>query len=186
MASTQKPQSAVLTLARPNEDMAVVLRDTPPTYDWGWFSREDPRMHLQTVDKQHRHLHHKVWLENHGRRVFEPEPGIPAKVVKSLRAAVLKERERLDTEWAAFMIANGWLKAQLVGSTITLYAYPNTPNHFERTIEVSELIRNEAMAKKIKPQDVALNEEFGFLEVYPQKPESKRIHEPLEKILWVG
>jgi hypothetical protein len=140
---------------------------------------------LQTVDKQHRHLHHKVWLENRGRRVFEPEPGIPAKALKSLKAAVAKERERLDTEWAVFMIAGGWLKVRLAGSTVTLYAYPNTPNHFERTIELSQLIRNESMAKKIKPQDVTLNEEFAFLEIYPQKEESKRIHEPLEKILWI-
>ncbi len=164
--------------------MAVLLRDTPPTYDWGWFSREDPRMHLQTVDKLHRHLHYKIWLENRGQRVFEPEPGIPAKVLKSLKAAVAKERERLDTEWAIFMIANGWLKAKLVASTVVLTAYPNTPNRYERTVEVSELVRNESMAKKIKPQDVGLNEEYGFLEIYPQKEEGKRIHEPLEKILW--
>jgi hypothetical protein len=25
--------------------MSVEIRDAPPTYDWGWFSREDQRMH---------------------------------------------------------------------------------------------------------------------------------------------
>jgi hypothetical protein len=167
------------------QDMAVIIRDTPPTYDWGWFSREDPRMHVQTVDKDHRLLHYKVWLENRGRRVIEPEPGIPAKVFKSLRTTIIKERERLDAEWAIFMIKCGWLKAQLIGSTITLFAYPKTPNHFERTIALSELIRNESSAKKVTANDVALNEEFGFLEIYPHKEEGKRIHEPLENVLWV-
>ena len=37
----------------------------------------------------------------------------------------------------------------------------------------------------MRPQEVALNEEFAFLEIYPQKEEGKRIHEPLEKALWV-
>src|SRR5688572_10780455 len=81
-------------------DMTVLLRDIPPTYDWGWFSREDHRMHVQTVDKEHHRLHYKVWLENRGQRVIEPEPGIPAKVLKPLRAAIVRERQRLELYWA--------------------------------------------------------------------------------------
>jgi hypothetical protein len=180
-APPPRPKSKATELQK---DMAVIIRNVPPTYNWGWFSREDPRMHVQTVDKLHRGLHYKVWLENRGRRVIEPEPGIPSKVLKSLQAVIIKERVRLDTEWAAFMIANGWLKVKMVGPTITLYAYPNTPNHFERTIELSELVRNPEIAGKVTPQQVALNEEFAFLEIYPERDEAKRIHEPLEKILW--
>jgi len=40
---------------------------------------------------------------------------------------IVKERVRLDTEWAAFMIAKGWLKVGLAAGIITLYAYPGTP-----------------------------------------------------------
>ena len=83
------------------------------------------------------------------------------------------------------MIKNGWLKVKMVGSTITLFAYPDTPNHFERTLDLSELIPNESSARKVTPNDVALNEEFAFLEIFPQKEEGKRIHEPFERILWV-
>jgi len=166
--------------------MAVVLRNTPPTYNWGWYSREDPRMHLQTVDRVHLKLHYKVWLENKGRRVIEPEPGIPAKVAKALTAAIIQERERIEIEWAYFMIKSGWLKVQMVGTAITLFAYPNTPNHFERTIDLLELIPNESSARKVTPQQVALNEEFAFLEIFPEKEEGKRIHEPLPDILWVN
>jgi hypothetical protein len=165
--------------------MAVIVCATPPTYNWGWFSREDQRMHVQTVDRAHLHLHYKVWLERQGRRVIEPEPGIPPKVFKALKAVIVKERVRVDTEWAAFMIQNGWLKVRMTGTTITLFAYPNSPNHFERTIDVSELILNEEYARKVTPKDVALNHEFAFLELFPHKDEAKRVHEPLEKILWL-
>src|SRR5207247_1137437 len=97
------------------QDMAVILRGIPPTFNWGWFSREDPRMHLQTVDRAHIHLHYKVWLENKGRRVIEPEPGIPAKVLKALQVEIVKQRERIEAEWAAFMIKNDWLQVRLTG-----------------------------------------------------------------------
>jgi len=169
---------------RPKQDMAVIIRNVPPTYNWGWFSREDPRMHVQTVDREPRDLHYKVWLEKQGRRVFEPEPGIPAKVLKALEKVVVKERERVDAEWATFMINKGWLRARLAGGIITIIAYPDTPNHFERTIAVSELIGNESIAEKLTQSDIAFNAEFAFLELYPQLREGQRIHEPLERILW--
>src|SRR2546421_10217825 len=105
--------------------MAVLIRDRPPTFDWGWFSQEDPRMPLQTVDKEHRHLHYKVWLESRGRRVVQPEPGIPAKALKVLLEEIGRQRGRIEAHWASFMIKNNWLRVRLNGSTITLYAYPN-------------------------------------------------------------
>jgi hypothetical protein len=166
------------------QDMAVILRNTPPGYHWGWFSREDQRMHLQIVDKAHAHLDYKVWLENKGRRVFEPEAGMPPKVLKSLEAAVQNERKRIEAEWASFMIRKGWLKVRLDGGTIVIGAYPKSHNRFERTVELLDLIPNESIAKKVTPKDVALNEEFACLELFPQRDEAKRDHEPLPDILW--
>ena len=104
--------------ARARRDMAIIIRDRPPTYDWGWFSREEPRMHLQTVDKDHRRLHFKIWLEKAGRRVFEPEPGIPAKILKVVQAEILQQRDRIEAYWASFMVKNDWLKVELTGSTM--------------------------------------------------------------------
>ena len=51
--------------------MAVILPNAPKGYSWGWYSREDPRMHLQTVDSKHMN-EYKVWLENKGKLRFEP------------------------------------------------------------------------------------------------------------------
>ena len=171
---------------RSSQAMPIVIRDKPPTFHWGWFSREDPRMHLQTVDRAHVHLHYKIWLENKGRRVIEPEAGIPAKVLKALQPEILKRRESIEAEWISFMIRSGWLKVRLAGTAITLYAYPNCPTHFERTIDLHDLIKDEETAKKVTPKDVVLNEEFAFLEIFPRRDEGNRVHEPLWRVLWEG
>lgn len=184
--TARRPSKRKTTLPGVNgEDMAVIIRNVPPTFNWGWFSREDQRMHLQTVDRAHRRLHYKVWLENKGRRVFEPEPGISAKVLKAVQRVMEDERERIEAEWAAFMIRNGWLKVRFANGIITLHAYPRSPNHFERTVELRDLIANEEIARKVTEKDVALNEEFAFLEIFPQRREGNRQHEPLDRILWV-
>jgi hypothetical protein len=164
--------------------MQRIIRDKPLRHDWGWFSREDARMHLRSVDKDHRHLHYKVWLEERGRKTVQPEPGIPAKVLKTLQNEIARQRGRIEAYWIIFMIKNGWLRVQLKDGVITLFAYPNTPNHFERTLSLSEVIPNEDVAKKISPHDIVLNEEFGMLEVFPKRDEGARVHVVLEDILW--
>ena len=60
--------------------MPKIVRDTPPGYDWGWYSSEDFRMHLQGIGKKHM-PHYKVWLERGGKAVFEPEGKIPREVL---------------------------------------------------------------------------------------------------------
>src|ERR1700733_3370190 len=111
-------------------------------------------MRLQTLNRAHRRLHYKVWLESKGRRVIEPEPGIPSKILKSLKSAIHEERERIEAEWASFMIRNDWLKVRLVGSSIVLSAYPKSHNRFERTVAVQYMIPNESFAKKVTAKDV--------------------------------
>src|SRR5437016_398713 len=130
------------------EAMPVIVRDVPVTYHWGWHSREDQRMHIQVVDRQHIHLGYKVWLESRGRRVFEPEANVPAKVVKALKSTVSEQRKRIEAEWVAFMIANRWLTVRLTGSSINLVAYPNNPNRFTRAIDLRAIIPNATVAQK--------------------------------------
>ena len=117
--------------------MAVVLRNVAG-HNWGWFSREDPRMHLQTVDDQTRSGHDsaKVWLEKRGKRICQPAAG---KVdLRKLSQEVQAERRNIETRWIAFMIRNGWLRAELDGHTVTLTAYPSSHNSFKRTIDLRE------------------------------------------------
>src|SRR5258708_32248715 len=87
----------------------IILRSVPAGYSWGWFSREDPRMHLQTVDSKN-FGRFKVWLEEDGKRVIEPDGSISAKILKPLQAEVKNSRRHIEGRWGNFMIANDWLE----------------------------------------------------------------------------
>ena len=164
--------------------MAVLLRDLPAGCNWGWYSREEPRMHLQTVDRKNLNLY-KVWLEREGRRVFEPADKIPAKILKRLEAEVHKKRDHLDGRWVDFMIDNCWLEHRLAGTRVTLIAYPDTPNRFTRTLDLADYFRPAALAE-IGPDDLTLNSELAALEIWPDRPEPRRHHIRLAPILWEG
>ena len=161
--------------------MAVVLRDVPKGHDWGWFSREDPRMHLQTVDEEHRNLY-KVWLEEQGRRVFQPDGAIPAKVLKALRTDVTKRRDSIEAKWVNFTIKQGWLTHSVKGPTIRLTAYPGT-NRFERLIDLGQYLAPE-FVPRVTPRDVRLNDEYAVVEIWPERPEPDRYWIQLPPILW--
>src|SRR5208337_3051637 len=103
--SQSRPRNGMLMVAKATNkreptkrrslaEMAVILRDVPPGYNWGWFSREDPRMHLQTLDRKNFGLH-KVWLEQKGKRVVLPEGTVPARVLKVLTAEIRRKRRHI-------------------------------------------------------------------------------------------
>jgi hypothetical protein len=164
--------------------MSIVLRDVPPGYNWGWYSREDPRMHLQTVNRPTRNQY-KVWLERAGRRVFEVEGKVPAKVLKRLEAEVGGRRSYVEGWWVEFMIRNGWLELKVAGSKVVLTAYSDTPNRYTRTIDLRDYFIPEVVAK-IQPADVVLSEEMAAVEIWPSRPEQRREHVRLSTILWEG
>jgi hypothetical protein len=162
----------------------VILRDVPPTYDWGWYSREDPRMHLQAVDKDHSDLGYKVWLERDGRRAIEPEPGIPAKVWRALHAQILNRRGMIEAHWISHMMRKGWLELQVVPPLVVLVAYPRHPHRFVRTLDLREDFGDLETLGKITPRDVVFNEEYAVVEVFPKRDIASRTHIRLESILW--
>ncbi len=162
--------------------MAVILRDVPSGCNWGWYSREDQRMHLQVVDRKHVKLGYKVWLENKGQRVFEPHGDIPAKFLRPLKARVTSDRISIEAEWVHFMIKQNWLTYRINGTVMTLVAYPGTPNRFERTIDLAPHLGIDA--DKFRPADVGLNSEFAVIELWPRQPETRRPFIRLWPILW--
>lgn len=170
---------------RPSENgyaMAVVIRNVPPGHDWGWYSREDPRMHLQTVDDKHRNLY-KVWLEATGQRVLEPAGKIPAKILKKLAAHLARWRDSVEAQWVNLMIRLGWLRCIFRNPIITLTAYPALPHRFDRTIDIADDFAPEFVAR-LGPNDVRLNDEFAVIELEPQRPEGQRLWISLPEVLW--
>ena len=159
--------------------MSVVIRDAPPTYNWGWFSREDQRMHVQIVDPQHIRLHYKAWLEDHGERVFIPDKNIPPKIVKELLKAVREQEESVEATWVQFMIKNNWMTLQLESDQrhFVITAYPNGSGKFQRRVDI---LYHFAGAGLLDEKDIALDERDATIKVWGRQDIQ------LSKILWTG
>lgn len=161
--------------------MPTILRDKPPGHDWGWFSREDQRMHLQSVDRQH---HYKVWLEADGKRVFEPVGKIPSKVLKSLREAVVERRVKIEDNWVDLMLDRGWLELHVSLPQITLIAYPDVPGRFTRKIDLSKWFNAEQLAA-LKPASIVLSREMAGLRIWPERRDPQVPYDVrLSTLLW--
>ena len=160
-------------------------------HDWGWFSREDPRMHVQTMDSGHRVGRGKVhvWLEDRGTRAFIPRLG--EKVMsgpqwKELRQKIAAHRNELESKWVVFMMANGWLAAKLHGSVVTLTAYPGTHNTYRREINLRRMFPRRYPEWREHPPKIDLDERSGTLRVGNEFNPNNRQNVELEPILFVG
>jgi hypothetical protein len=108
--------------------MAAIVRDAPPGIHWGFFSREDARMHLQTTYPE-KMGDYKVWLEQRGKRVIIPDSPIPARIIKGLAKALnepggRRNRAVVESAWVRFMIDNEWVKVEIDNKKLTVTAYP--------------------------------------------------------------
>jgi hypothetical protein len=170
--------------------MSIVLEDVAH-HNWGWFSREDQRMHLQTVDPKSIEGKNKtrVWLENKGKRTFELSIGsISGSDLRKLKTEVEADRADIEVQWSILMISNQWVTAELNGSIVTLTAYPRSHNRFVRTID----LRHEAPGSYATQNSWADQKLFVDLDgnscsiaVGPEKNMNARRHIRLDKILWV-
>lgn len=141
-------------------------------------------MHLQSTDGKH---DYKIWLEERGRRVFQPEGKIPARVLKSLQKEVVDHRQLIEGRWARFMIKQGWLDLHFAAPHVTLVVYPNTPNRFTRTLDLTaEFPGAVEEMSQLKPSDVTLSVEKGSVEIYPHLPDPDRMDVRLSDIIWEG
>lgn len=160
--------------------MSVILKDVPGGYDWGWFSREDRRMHLQTVDNKHRNQH-KVWLENRGTRRIEYVGPVPGKVRRALEDELAHRRSVLEAQWTSFMIQKGWLGLSFSAGVVTLTAYPGSAEQFVRTVDLAAHFPG---VPSFQASDVALCEDPASIALWPDRAHEKRGHIDLVDVLW--
>ncbi len=170
--------------AAEEEPVAVILRDVPPPMNWGWFSREDQRMHLQTVNKENQAPNqYKAWLEDRASWAITWEKKPPnAKDAKAVEKAIDGQRTQIQALWAAFMIEKNWLTAHLSGQTVVVVAYPQTAGKFERTIDLSRELP--MMSTYPTPNDIGLDAENASVVVWKNRPEPRQHHFPLAGFLW--
>lgn len=166
------------------EAMATLIHNVAG-HDWGWFSREDQRMHLQTVESGARVGPNKarVWLENKGQRIFELATGdISGPDLKRLKAKVDSERKDLESRWVTFMVLQGWITAELRAPIIVVTAYPNTHNKFTRELDLRKL---QAHAPNWDDYIVDFDD-HGMLRFGNESNPDHRDNVPLEDFLFVG
>lgn len=160
--------------------MPAILREVPAGHRWGWYSREDQRMHLQSVERKYKY---KVWLESKGERVFEPEGKIPAKVSKALREAVTAHREFIEDNWVDLMLDKGWLALHIALPQLTLVAYPNSPSKFTCVIDLMTWFDPKLLAT-LTPDIIELNRDMGSLRLWTNRPEEQTYDARLSRLLW--
>jgi len=175
--------------------MEVLIRDVAG-HNWGWFSKEDQRMHIQTVERGSLEgpTRVKVWLENRGKRTFQiAEGNLSGLDAKKLKAKVEEVRGQLQDLWTFFMVNHDWLKAELRGSVITLIAYPDSHNGFERTIDLRERFPGayrhpgllyDQPGWEVNPPDVDFDKTLGLLTVGHAKNLDDRNHILVSDILF--
>ena len=168
--------------------MAVMSRNVAG-HNWGWFSREDQRMHIQTVEDDAREGPNKAkaWLENRGRRTFERAVvgKLDGKDWKKLEAKVRAERNVLESCWVHFMISNKWLNADLNGSVVTITAYSSKHNNFTRTIDLRRIYPGAYPRWDTTPPTVDFDEEHGLLRVGTEENADHRNHVELSEFLFI-
>jgi hypothetical protein len=177
----EKTKRAPAGLASRPRKMPVVIRNVPPGHKWGWYSKEDPRMHLESVDAKHRH---KVWLEDRGKRVLKPVGSIPAKVIKSIQAAVAERRQFIEDLWVRLMLDKGWLELHVALPYLTLVAYPHLAGKFVRTIDLREWLTLAQLAT-LRPEIIALDPEMAALRLWADRSEEQVPYDVrLSTLLW--
>lgn len=161
--------------------MPVIVKGVPPGHNWGCYSREDPRMHLQSVDQKY---DYKVWLEDQGKRTFEAAGKVPVKVLKSLREAVGAKRQFIEDNWVGLMLDKDWLVLHVALPKLTLVAYPNTPNKFSRVIDLTTWLNPKQLAT-LTPEIIELNRELAALRLWTNRPEEQAYDVRLSRLLWI-
>jgi hypothetical protein len=170
----------VVSERKPRPFMPVFLRGVPTGHNWGWYSREDPRMHVQSVERKY---DYRIWLENRGQKVFEPEGKIPARVLKALREAVTAKRQLIDDNWVALMLDKDWIALHIALPKLTLVAYPNTPTKFTRVIDLSTWLNPKLLAS-LAPDIIELNREMAALRLWTNRPDEQAYDVRLSRLLW--
>ena len=141
----------------------------------------EPRMHVRcfTVDNTP-----KVYLEDRGHRVWEPEPGFPPDLERAVRADLEIQRHQIETAWTKEMIATwGWLDLEQDGAMVTLTAYRGTAENFNRVID----LRRDAgvLHPPTGDGEVALTAEpEPAVVVYADRPSRWQVRVPLAGKLW--
>lgn len=165
--------------------MAKILDDVCG-YSWGFYSREDLRMHIQAMNPQTKKEYgYKIWLEQKGIRIFEPAvPKIPEKILIDLKTALDVDGERTTVElaWTRMMIQKKWITVHIdeQANSAQVIAYPNTGISFLRIVDLND---HTVMPEHYKPDNWRLDWGTYSLILNTKYPKMET-HIDLLELLW--
>jgi len=122
-------------------------------------------MHLQVVAPKN--VHHKVWLENKGKRVFEPEGKVSASVLNPLRSYLKDHLFEVESEWANLLWETQWFKLKFVGNGVHAIVYPGTHQEFRRVVNLAVEFPNGY--QDMLAGSVTFNLKTSAIEVWPKR-----------------
>ena len=142
----------------------------------------EPRLHVRCFTRHH--PPQKIYLADRERRVWDPEPGFPPDLERSVRGEIELQRHQIEAAWTREMIATwGWLDLKHEGSLVTLTAYRGATGEFTRSLD---LRRDASILRPPTGEgEVALvAEPEPAVVVYADRPERWQVRVPLAGRLW--
>jgi hypothetical protein len=169
--------------------MAIVLHRVVG-HNWGFFSQEDQRMHLQTTDTRKNDTS-KIWLESKGKRCFEEEAWeLSRKDLQNLREEVEKNRYNIERRWVFLMLDKGWIKIKDFNEAtqvISLQIYTDH-NAFIRSVNLFEVFPGRRLNKKYRPyarDNITFDFENGVIAVGFDSDPSNNNHIDLVPVIFI-
>ena len=142
----------------------------------------EPRMHVRAFNVDNTPC---VYLEDRGRRAWEPEPGFPPDLERTVRADLELQRHQIEMAWTKEMITTwGWLDFELDGSMVTLTAYRGMAGEFTRRLDLrrdANILRPPTGEGEI----LLASEPEPAIVIYADRPERWWVTVPLAGVLWL-
>jgi len=170
-----------LSAAR-EKSAALVLRDSPTGWHWGWFANAEPPMHIVPMKAGHHHLGRIDLEDRHGNRVFKPTGKIPADVLIELAQEVELHDIEVEDAWCREAAMRGWIQPGIdaLGGRLMVGVYIGQENERIRGFDVawSKIIGQ----RRPVQDDVDVDVERSELIVGPK--EARPIRIPLRHVVF--
>jgi hypothetical protein len=174
---------AVARLTSKGDHAAVIIRDTPTGWLWGWWLDGVPRLGLRPLGPSHRQLG-QIWLEDRaGKRCLTVAGEIPPSVLRKVEVIIAEGRSRIEDFWVSHMLSKDWLSVDFApNGDLKVVAYRGTP--MERQAIHGIPWRGIAGDRPPRPDDLEIDR--GTSELNLRAMGQSRVRVPLRFLVFGG
>ena len=146
------------------------------------FPVPEPRLHVRAFNVDNTP---KVYLEDRGHRVWDPEPGFPPDLERSARGEIELQRHQIELAWTKEMITTwAWLSLTQDGAMVTLTAYRGAVGEFTRRLDLRRdcgVLHPPGGRGEI----LLASEPEAAIVIYADRPPQWQVRLPLAGKLWL-